>query len=511
MNTADLRLRAVQELVDGLLIMDRHGTIVDANPAICRMLCYTHAELVGRRFNTMIAQQGGITVENLLERFEQDQRMSLEIVKRDGTTVVTELSGTRFTHHGQPRFLTSIRDATEQAATFEQLYRKEQERRQIAEGLRDILDKLNSSLQLGEVLDYIMTEAERLLKAAAVAIFELNTGQKQLTVEAARGLSGAYVAQMSVPLGGGAVGQAAVSGEPVYIPDITAMLPTYRPDQHPERRDLLLSLAKDFPSQLAVPLFIRGMVFGGLVLYYPEPRHLTPDQIALATTFGDQVALAIENARLREKAEQAATLAERQRLARELHDAVTQTLFSANLIAEVLPQLYEENQDQFFQRISDLRRLTRGALAEMRTLLLELRPAALVETPLCDLIRQLVEATTARTRLDVRLQIERDQHVLPADVQTTLYRIAQEALHNVVRHARAGTLTVKLNCTPSGVTLVVTDDGQGFAPDRVSGDHFGLNIMRERAASIAANLVIDSQPGHGTRITVDWITEDKHT
>lgn len=186
MTTTDLRLQAVQELVDGLLIMDQYGAIVDANPAMCRMLGYTHAEMIDRSFSTMIAPQDALTVENLVEQFEQRQRVSLEIVKRDGATVVKELSGTRFTRQGQLCILASIRDITEQVATFEQLYRKEQERRQIAEGLRDILDKLNSSLQLGEVLDHIMTEPERLLKAVAAAIFKLDTGQRQLTVEAAR-------------------------------------------------------------------------------------------------------------------------------------------------------------------------------------------------------------------------------------------------------------------------------------------------------------------------------------
>ncbi|NDJ77906.1 MAG: GAF domain-containing protein [Chloroflexi bacterium] len=504
MTATDLRSQVMQELADGLLILDQRGIIVDANPAICLMLGYTSTELTGRALSTLASSPDGLAGEQLIGQFEQNQRIPLKLVKQDGATITTELSGRLFTHHGQSFVLVSIRDNTEQVATIENLYRKEQERRQIAQGLRDMLDKLNSSLELSEVLDYLMSEAERLLKADAVAVFELKKDQTELTVAAARGLSGAYVARMDVPLGGGAVGQAAVIGEPVYVPDVLAILPTYQPDQHPERRDLLVALAKDYPSVLAVPLFIRDAVYGGLVLYYPAPRQLTSDQIALATAFGDQVALAIENARLRDNAQQAATLAERQRLARELHDAVTQTLFSANLIAEILPDLQAVDPDEFLERVVDLRRLIRGALAEMRTLLLELRPVALVETPLRDLIRQLVEATTARTRLKVDLELCEESHILPPDAQATLYRIAQEALHNVVRHARAETLMVALSCQPAYAELVVVDDGQGFDLQQISGEHFGLHIMRERASSIGADLCIESQPTQGTRVAVVW-------
>jgi len=154
--------------------------------------------------------------------------------------------------------------------------------------------------------------------------------------------------------------------------------------------------------------------------------------------------------------------------------------------------------------VADLRRLTRGALAEMRTLLLELRPSALLETPLRDLVRQLVEAITGRTRLDVQFTAEGGQHVYPAEIQMALYRIAQEALHNVVKHARARTLRVALTTSPALVRLVVEDDGHGFDPQHVPPDHFGLHIMRERAASIGAALDIASQWNRGTRVSVLW-------
>ncbi len=208
------------------------------------------------------------------------------------------------------------------------------------------------------------------------------------------------------------------------------------------------------------------------------------------------------NTLLQQKAAQEAVVAERTRLARDLHDAVTQTLFSATLIADVLPQLWEINIAEGQKRLAELHQLTRGALAEMRTLLVELRPNALLEVPLPSLLRQLAEAITGRSRVDVQLSLDGDRS-LPPDVQVALYRIAQEALNNVVKHARAtqAMLTLRLG---EQVRLTITDNGTGFDPAAVTADHLGLKIMRERAESIGAQLKVYSEPGDGAQISVLW-------
>ena len=201
----------------------------------------------------------------------------------------------------------------------------------------------------------------------------------------------------------------------------------------------------------------------------------------------------------------AAAHQERQRLARELHDAVTQTLFSASLIAEVLPRVWEIDQALARSRLADLRELNRGALAEMRTLLLELRPAALTESALPDLLRQLTEAVRGRSRLHIALEVEGAPPAagLSPDTQIALYRIAQEALNNVVKHADATNVIVTLAFGAAGVLLSVADDGQGFTIGHDGHpDSFGLSIMRERAFKIGAEFQIESSPGAGTRVTV---------
>jgi PAS domain S-box-containing protein len=209
---------------------------------------------------------------------------------------------------------------------------------------------------------------------------------------------------------------------------------------------------------------------------------------------------------LADKAAQDAILSERNRLARDLHDAVTQTLFSASMIAEVLPELWLINPAEGERRLEELRQMTRGALAEMRTLLVELRPNSLVEIPLPDLLRQLCDSLIGRARLPIEFTVD-GQAKIPADVQITLYRITQEALNNIVKHAKATKVMVNLFLDES-IRLIIIDDGSGFDLAAISPDHLGLKIMCERAESISATCSIYSQPGEGTQISVIWHNSD---
>jgi PAS domain S-box-containing protein len=206
---------------------------------------------------------------------------------------------------------------------------------------------------------------------------------------------------------------------------------------------------------------------------------------------------------LAEKAAAEAVTADRTRLARDLHDAVTQTLFSASLTAEVLPDLWDMDVEEAKRSTEELRQLTRGALAEMRTLLLELRPATLTQTRLSDLIHQLCEAFIGRSRLPIKLNIEGDCR-LPPEVQVACYRIAQESLNNVFKYARATQVDVNLFSSPSCVRFVVCDNGIGFDTSTVKPTSLGMRIMRERAEAIGADFQISSTPGSGTCVEVNW-------
>ena len=270
-------------------------------------------------------------------------------------------------------------------------------------------------------------------------------------------------------------------------------------------------------SNIAVaPLTIKEHVIGTLVVIdkLGGAADFEQDDLDLLVGFANQAAIAIENAQLYQKAQHLAVKEERSRLARELHDAVTQTLFSASLIAEAVPAAWEKDPTQGRELLQELRGLSRGALAEMRTLLLELRPASLIETRLEDLLRQLGEAASGREGIPVRVVLE-GEGALPPEVHVAMYRIAQEALNNVVKHARASQVIIRLcyDCAdqkevrqahPQSVLLSISDDGRGFDLTQAPHHRLGLEIMQERAQTIGANLTVDSQPGKGTQVTVMW-------
>jgi signal transduction histidine kinase len=265
-----------------------------------------------------------------------------------------------------------------------------------------------------------------------------------------------------------------------------------------------------------VPIKAKGEVIGVLDAQSDRLDAFDNSDLAVLQSLANQAAIAIENARLYEGAQQLAVLQERNRLARDLHDAVTQTLFSASLIAEALPVVWRADLEQGTDLLNELRQLNRGALAEMRTLLLELRPAALVEASLDDLLRQLGTVATGRIGLPIQVEVE-GRCMPPADVHVALYRIAQEALNNVIKHAQASHVELSLRCTSSSpedavqcerMELKVKDDGVGFDPNHVQQDRLGLGILRERARAIGATLTIQSRPGQGTRIVAVWEQKD---
>ena len=203
------------------------------------------------------------------------------------------------------------------------------------------------------------------------------------------------------------------------------------------------------------------------------------------------------------QAVQNAVVAERNRLARELHDAVTQTLFAASLIAEVLPDLWDMDEREARNSTEELRQLTRGALAEMRTLLFELRPAALNQARLPDLLRQMCEAVMGRKRLPIHLDVQGDCEI-PCDVKVEIYRIAQESLNNVVKYSRATGVEIHVRLEASRIHMEIKDNGIGFDMASVRPTSLGLRIMSERAYAIHAQLEVTSQPGLGTKISLLW-------
>ncbi len=256
---------------------------------------------------------------------------------------------------------------------------------------------------------------------------------------------------------------------------------------------------------VGIPLAAGARIMGALILKNDQTA-LSANEIKALETFADFTAVAVINAKLYEQAQATATTRERERLARDLHDAVTQILFAASIVAETLPTAWQQAPPEARQNVEKLRQLTRGALAEMRSLLLELRPTALMEAPLENLLTHLSEAMTGRSQIPVRLQLQGDstRQQPPPEVKTACYRVAQEAFNNVIKHARATEVNVVFSNRPQALLLQISDNGCGFNPTTVPAHHMGLAIMRERTAAVGAALYIDSRPGQGTELAFQW-------
>jgi PAS domain S-box-containing protein len=197
-------------------------------------------------------------------------------------------------------------------------------------------------------------------------------------------------------------------------------------------------------------------------------------------------------------------LEERQRIASDLHDAVSQTLFSARLTAENLLRQFDRQSDTFTRSLIDLNRLVRSASGEIRLILVELRTNALLNVNLTTLLTNLIDSGMARTNANLIFQCHVDDPILPVKVKLAFYRIAQEAISNAIKHGKPANINCILRENQQALEMVVKDDGTGFSIDKVSDDHFGLQIMRERADLSGVKLDIAAQPGQGTSVTVSW-------
>jgi PAS domain S-box-containing protein len=308
--------------------------------------------------------------------------------------------------------------------------------------------------------------------------------------------------------------------------------PARLPEERTER--LLLLDEQDQPltaEQWPLWRVLRGEILAGASAMEARARTVDGRELWISTTGAPihtpdgQVTGAVLIARdvtarralERQVAEQAAA-AERTRLAHELHDTVTQDIYSAGLLADSITRNWPEHRAEAEEALAQLPRVIRGALAGLRVLLLELRPTTLDQIPLAALLRQLGEAmsTRAKVPIAVRIQVNGGDGVnkaaeppLPPAVKLVFYRVAQEALMNAAKYANAHAICVQLWIRGRGrdkgtIELEIADDGQGFDPCAISAGHFGLAIMRERAQAVGATVQVRSQPGQGTQIVATW-------
>lgn len=499
-----------------MLVFDRQTLkITAANTAALQHYGYTNDAMLSMSLDMLNVRHARSSIRAVLSSDSKLLRTeySAQHRKADKTVIDVDITLRALSSSGSKALLALINDVTEskrlqaEQATFyrtlerriEDRTREIEQRRRVAEGLRDILSALNSSRPLEEILDLIAGQASEMLGNQADAIYRLEDSSGKLHLQTARGMEDAI--NHEVEIGYGALGFAVLTREPVAIDNLVlAMIDASQPLK---TRNYLRQLAKSFKAVLSLPIIIRDEVYGGINLYYAQEQEFSSEQIDLARSFSNQIALAIENGQLRAAVAEQASTAERTRLAHDLHDAVAQTLFSAALIAEVLPSVWHIDQAEGQKRLVELHELTKGALAEMRTLLLTLRPSALTEMSLPEAIQQLVDAGVGRMRLPISYDVE-GPCKLPMDAQVAFYRITQEALNNIYKHAGATRVTVRLEGKSDQVTLDIVDNGCGFDTTLQSPGHLGLGIMEERAQAVGVHLQIESVPGNGTHLAAHW-------
>jgi signal transduction histidine kinase len=269
------------------------------------------------------------------------------------------------------------------------------------------------------------------------------------------------------------------------------------PDTHPSMR-----------SFLGVPIVSEGEVVGSFYLTDKKgPRGAVFDEAdqELIETLAAHAAVAIQNARLHERSRELTVIEERNRLARELHDAVNQTLFSVSLTADAAALLVETEPERAKEQLGEVRELVRSAMAEMRSLIFELRPADVAADGLTATLQKHVEVLRRVHGADIALELDGARHLPPEpSVQRELFRIAQEAIANALKHSGGEHLRVRLEEKSGRLRVTIADDGCGFDPEGPQARRrLGLISMRERAEAIGGAMEVHSKPGTGTTVAVE--------
>lgn len=497
---------------DGLIIYDIEADIVvEANPAACEMHGYNRQEFIGLSPAVfMLPESHALFMEHVQAAEPGVVFEALVIHKRkDGAPFHVEVSRSAINYRGRSCLLSIVRDVSRRIQTEKILSTQVDARMREQAALLAISHTLASTLelqpglildQLREIIEYDHAGLFSFEDPNLITLAMRGTGQLEQSVPISIHLN---TPEILVTLFN--------KHRPIRIADIWSDDP-----QAQFLRSLLddgaAVLLEGMQSWMWVPLAVKGRIIGGVGVAHEKRNYFTSHHADLALSVANQAAITMINAELYGHAQELAVLEERQRLARNLHDAVNQSLFSAGLIAEVLPRLWDQDQELARQSLEDLRKLTRGAMAEMRALLAELRPSTLTDAELGDLLRLLGNAFTGRTNIAVNLTLV-GQGVLPARVQVATYRICQEALNNIAKHAKASLVEINLKHENASIQLSIRDDGRGFDPEQPAATgHYGLSMMHERAEAVGIQLSITSQPDQGTELTLRWVeTEKKET
>ena len=497
---------------DGIIISDMDGAVVEANPAACAMHGYTREEFIGLHRTAYIHPDYHDALPGYVETIETEGAVHARGVnlRKDGISFPVEVHGTAFLYWGKSHVLALVRDVTEHVRAQELLEKRVNERTRELSTLLEVSRQIASTLRIEPLLGIILDQLKEVVEYRGGSLLKVR--KNDLVIVEYRGpIPREQVVGLRFPLDRvGPIWELAQAGRPVMICDVYGDDPlarTFRDAIGGAVESGLGGVWSYIRSWMAVPLVQKGKTVGLLGLSIDQPNFYTEEQAHLAMALASQVAVAMENAKLYEQAQEAAAMEERARLARELHDSVTQALFSITMHAEAAQMALERSAHEadvrLVRNLRQLGELTEGALAEMRALLFELRPGALQEEGLVAALQKHTAALSAREGLRIEVQAPERRVALDPAVEEHLYRCAQEALHNVVKHAGAAAVVVRLTERDgSMLTLEIEDDGAGFDPAHVPVGHLGVRTMGDRVEQIGGTLEIRSAPGAGTIVCV---------
>ncbi|MCB8921121.1 MAG: GAF domain-containing protein [Ardenticatenaceae bacterium] len=384
-------------------------------------------------------------------------------------------------------------DVTDRVLTQQLLERHVADRTRKLSALYDVMAVAAEPMGLKQILQQALARVLTAVQAQAGIIQLLNTDQTHLHLVVQQGLPPDVIDELqTIPISNGLFGALVRDWQPIVLKDITVNL-----EATPALRE------SDLCAYAGLQMNVKGGMLGVLSVFRQRQRPFNKEDIALLDSVADQIGVAIENARLRKENEQLLVLEERNRLARELHDAVTQSLYSLTLFAEANRRFAEEGDlPHSVEYAALLGNTAQQALREMRLLVHNLRPSILEQAGLVRAIQQRLDGVERRAGIQAVLQTE-GVFDLPAHVEEALYHLTQEALNNALKHASATEVMVSLEQDTHAIRLMVQDNGCGF--DKSNQDDsggLGLVSMQERVALLQGELSIETAVNRGTSITV---------
>lgn len=418
--------------------------------------------------------------------------------------VETELAG----------ILILLDDNSEHILSQKQLERRVADRTQKLSALYDVITATAEAPDLRSTLTWSLRRVLDAIKCPAGAIQLIDDFDEQADVEALRlvaseGLSEEIERDLAeTAVHTGLFSLAIASEKPVVIANL---------HEHHSVPSALYQQT-NLQTYVGVAMIVRGRVVGVLTVFAENGRRFGEIELALLDSVADQIGIVVENAYLHKQAEEAAVVEERHRLARELHDSVTQAIYSLTLFTEAGMRLLQSGSyDRIGELLNHLNNTSQQALREMRLMLHKLRPPDLDEEGLVGALQQRLDEVETRANVEAHLIIEGDLDELPDAVEDQLYRIAQEALNNALKHSAATLLTVRISADEDDIQLEISDDGRGFDVIVAQEDGgMGLQNIEERVEELEGDLTIESTLGEGTTITVqidldevDWDAEDE--